>query len=86
MTPFCTACSVFMRCAKTGTHVMTVSKNGPYELWHADRFECPKCNASVAVNYGDQPVARHFDDAFDAHIEHAQCADEELFTEKIDSH
>lgn len=56
--PVCSPCEVEMRPFKNGVVVVDYSARGPYLLWEADEWACPKCKHKVVVGFGESPIAR----------------------------
>jgi hypothetical protein len=65
----CIKCRVFLIPKKTGIVIeegkpLTDSLDGPwgpYKLWRADLAECPKCGYQVAIGFGRNPMAVHYE-------------------------
>ena len=56
--PVCSPCEVEMRPFKNGVVVVDYAERGPYQLWEADEWACPKCKHKIVVGFGAGPVAR----------------------------
>jgi len=50
-----------MQMEKSGVYVLDMADFGPYLLWLADLFRCPKCKAGVVAGFADRPCFRHED-------------------------
>lgn len=57
----CMSCGVKMELLKIGVPAMPVGKVGPYEIYSADLYGCPKCGASVLSDFGSQPYGKYDD-------------------------
>jgi transposase-like protein len=51
MNPVCGKCKIEMGCKKTGLTIAAPMIKS-YQR-NADKFECPDCNSSVIVNFGE---------------------------------
>ena len=60
MRPICASCSTFMRCAKNGVPVEVLSDGEPYQLWHGDRYACPKCKHEVIAGFPRLPISESY--------------------------
>ena len=67
--PVCSQCQIELRPHKNGVEVIDYNDNGPYELWFADEWACPKCGVKIVLGFGDGPAFSHFDPGFLAHID-----------------
>ena len=60
----CVACRKFLRPKKNGVLIEEMSPQGetwaPYQLWHADLWECPGCRVQVVGGFGFEPVSEHY--------------------------
>lgn len=56
----CVNCHVEFRPEKNGTIVIETASFGPYKIWEADTWKCPKCNVEVVCGFGQQPIAEHW--------------------------
>jgi hypothetical protein len=57
-----------MRPERNGVGLLDYNSNGPYKLWDADKWRCPKCGHEIVVGFGERPVAHHFEEHFKAHV------------------
>ena len=66
--PICINCAMEMRCIKTGAVIELLASFGSYELWHADVYECPGCNAQVVPpqSFAHAPVGQHHEQGYTA--------------------
>ena len=62
--PVCVKCCCELRPEKNGFGVLDMNDNGPYELWDADMWKCPKCGYEVVGGFAVGPISRHFEDDF----------------------
>ena len=61
----CSECQVEFRPTTNGVKVIEYASFGPYKIWEADEWECPKCLALVVTGFAQEPRAEHFEDGFD---------------------
>lgn len=59
--PVCSTCETEMRASTNGVGVVDYSSFGPYKVWEADEYECPKCSIKVVVGFAEQPVYEHYE-------------------------
>ena len=53
MRAVCVRCGQIMKPEKTGAYFLEKDGEGrPYNIWSADRFECPKCEALILTGFG----------------------------------
>lgn len=64
----CGKCQKTMKASKIGVTVaeMFLTPPRPYKLWLADIVTCPECGCQVISNFGDHPIAEHWQDNFAA--------------------
>jgi hypothetical protein len=58
--PVCPECECEMRPETNGVGVLDTTDNGPYALWDADLWKCPKCNKKVVGGFSYLPMSEHF--------------------------
>jgi len=68
--PVCAKCSCELRPEKNGVGVLDMAEFGPYELYDADLWRCPKCGMEVVGGFGYNSISRHSDPDFQNMIEH----------------
>jgi hypothetical protein len=62
----CVKCELQYQTAKIGAAVQTMTADGrPYQLFAADRLECPGCGHSIART-ANFHMAEHFEHSFSA--------------------
>ena len=66
--PVCVKCEVEMRPEKNDVGVLDMADFGPYKLWSADKYKCPKCGYEIVVGFGDDRIAEHYEDSFERSI------------------
>jgi hypothetical protein len=49
---------------KNGVYVFEMADFGIYKIWHADKYECTKCGASIVTGFANEPTFEHFEDGF----------------------
>jgi len=69
--PVCVKCSVNMRCEKNGVEVLDIASFGPYKIWAADKYKCPKCGNEVVVGFAREGI-EHFEEGFQELVENAR--------------
>lgn len=71
--PVCVKCQRQFRNIKSGVFVieMFCIPPKPYKIWMADLFECPTCKARIVAGFGDNPVARHYEEDFEHWVREA---------------
>lgn len=61
----CVNCNQKMGLTKMGVIVLEKFEDGsPYKLWSADLFECPTCGHLIVSQFGDKPMAEHYEKDF----------------------
>jgi len=63
--PVCPKCNCELHSHENGVGVVDMAKFGPYEIWNADLWKCPKCGIEVVGGFGKGPITRHFEDNFE---------------------
>lgn len=56
----CPACHVQMKTTKIGQPVELMTVDGPYQLFMADQYGCPKCGHEVISSLGPAPISEHY--------------------------
>ncbi len=59
--PVCVKCHCELHPEKNGVGVLDMANHGPYELYDADLWKCPKCGLEVVGGFGDGPISGHYD-------------------------
>lgn len=62
--PVCPKCHVEMTPERNGMGLLDMADFGPYALWDADLWKCPKCSVEVIGGFGDGPITAHYKDDF----------------------
>lgn len=73
--PVCPECQCEMRPKKNGVGVLDHADFGPYALYDADLWACPRCGKQVIGGFATGPISRHHDPDFTkmlAHYEESQ--------------
>jgi hypothetical protein len=60
----CVACEIELMPEVNGTLVIETASFGPYKVWDADTWKCPKCGVEVVTGFGQRPLMEHFEDGF----------------------
>ena len=68
--PVCLNCGVEMYPFENGINLMYLSDGKPYQIWRADEYRCPMCNARIAAGFGIHPVAEDWQSVFDEYEIH----------------
>ena len=66
--PVCTRCCCELHPEKNGVGVLDTNDNGPYELFDADLWKCPKCGIEVVGGFGCGPISAHYQPDFKKQI------------------
>jgi predicted RNA-binding Zn-ribbon protein involved in translation (DUF1610 family) len=66
--PVCVKCEVELKLVTNGIIVCDTTSNGPYKLWNADKYKCPKCGAEIIVGFAESAYYEHYDEGFQKHI------------------
>lgn len=67
--PVCLKCHCELHPEKNDVGVLDMAKFGPYQLYSADLWKCPKCGMQVVGGFGFGPIANHFEADFTAMID-----------------
>ena len=67
--PVCTKCHCELRPETNGIGVLDMNDNGPYELYDADLWKCPKCGIEIIGGFGFNPISAHYMPDFKEAIE-----------------
>ncbi len=59
--PICVICQVEYKPKKNGVNVELMANFGSFELYEADKVECPGCGHQIITGYGSQPISIHFE-------------------------
>ena len=68
--PVCVKCNCELRPETNGVGVVDITDNGPYELWDADKWKCPKCGMEVIGGFGEKCISAHYEDDFPKMMKH----------------
>lgn len=66
--PVCKKCHCEMRPETNGVGVLDMADWGPYKLFDADLWKCPKCGIEVVGGFGNGPISAHYIPNFQAMI------------------
>ena len=58
--PVCVKCQTEMKPETNGVGVLDIADFGPYKIWDADKWKCPKCGIEVIIGFGEQAIAHHY--------------------------
>lgn len=64
-----------MRPRKNGVYVIEMADFGPYKVWLADLWECPKCGHQTIAGFGIEALAEHYEAKFQGVLEMAKTSD-----------
>ena len=67
--PVCAKCEVEMRPEKNGVGVLDMAEFGPYKIWDADLYKCPKCGYEVIVGFAHFAIAEHHEANFESTVQ-----------------
>jgi len=66
--PVCVKCQCELRVKENGVGLLDMFNPSdkpepqPYQIWDADLLECPKCGLEVVTQFGDSPMAQHWEE------------------------
>ena len=69
----CVNCEVELKPDVNGALIIEHASFGPYKLWYADVWKCPKCNHQTVSGFGHNPLMEHFEDGFEVFLEKAKA-------------
>jgi len=58
--PVCMKCKCELHPEKNGIGVLDMAWFGPYELFDADMWKCPKCGLEVVGGFGYDSISAHY--------------------------
>ena len=64
MKPICANCEIEYRPEKNGIRVCEHASFGPYKIWQADLWKCPKCEHLLISGFGFNAESEHYMDGF----------------------
>lgn len=67
--PVCVKCHCELRPEENGVGVLDMADYGPYELYDADLWKCPKCGLEVIGGFGEYPISEHYMDSFQKFVD-----------------
>ncbi len=70
--PVCKKCNCELRPETNGVGVLDMADWGPYALYDADLWRCPKCGMEVVGGFGCGPISAHFEPDFLTQIDSYQ--------------
>ncbi len=70
--PVCAKCCCELHPETNGVGVLDTNDNGPYELFDADLWKCPKCGIEVVGGFGNGPISAHYEPDFKRMIDSYQ--------------
>ncbi len=62
--PVCKKCNCELRPETNGIGVLDMADYGPYELFDADLWKCPKCGLEVVGGFAYNPISAHYKSDF----------------------
>jgi len=68
--PVCRKCQCELRPEKNSVGLLDMADFGPYELFDADLWKCPKCGYEVIGGFGNGPISGHWKPDFQAMIKY----------------
>ena len=66
--PVCKKCNCELRPETNGVGLLDMADYGPYELYNADLWKCPKCGIEIVGGFAMEPISRHWESDFQATI------------------
>lgn len=67
--PVCAKCNCELRPETNGVGVLDMAEYGPYELYDADLWKCPRCGMEVIGGFALSPISAHYDPDFQKMID-----------------
>lgn len=62
--PVCGQCHCELRPETNGIGLLDMAEFGPYEVYDADLWKCPKCGMTVIGGFGYGPISVHYNEDF----------------------
>lgn len=72
--PRTTGLGTEMRPETNGVYVIEMADFGPYKVWLADLWVCPKCGHKTIAGFGLVAIAEHYQDGFAKTLEIAEAS------------
>jgi hypothetical protein len=69
----CVPCEVELKPQENGVLVIETAAFGPYKVWYADLWRCPKCDHETVAGFGNGPLKEHFEDGFEEWLDIAKA-------------
>ena len=66
--PVCVKCNTEFRPERNGIGLLDMADFGPYRIWEADLYKCPKCGTEIVVSFGHQAISEHYQDEFEGYL------------------
>jgi len=63
-----------LRPEKNHVYVIEMADFGPYKVWFADLWMCPKCGHKVIAGFALECIAEHYQDGFREVLEKAKAS------------
>ena len=60
----CVTCEVELKPLENSVLVIEMASFGPYKVWNADVWKCPKCFHKTVAGFGNSPIHEHYEDGF----------------------
>ncbi len=87
--PVCVSCLKFMKPRTNGIIVEermpthrpdpTQTDWGPYKLWEADLWQCPRCKQQIIMGWGRQAFAEHHEDDYSDKVNKIEAAGQKIY-------
>ena len=64
----CVNCEIFLKPKKNGVMAVTTigcREDRPYEVYHADLWECPKCGVEIVLGFGMYAEMEYWQQGFE---------------------
>ena len=68
----CVECEVELKPEENGALIIENASFGPYKVWYADVWSCPKCQHETVAGFGNNPIAEHYHEGFQEWLEKAK--------------
>jgi hypothetical protein len=67
----CVPCQVEYKPELNEILAIEMASFGPYKVWSADLWKCPKCGHEIVSGFGHAPLNEHYTDGFGEWLENA---------------
>jgi hypothetical protein len=78
----CVSCEVELKPKENGVLVIEEASFGPYKIWYADVWKCPKCQTETVAGFGHDPLMEHYEEGFADFLEKAKSRASRIIYDK----